>query len=118
MNTFYRILETDEALKDVNHIAVEAYEYTKDINSGISFLSFYDELVNSLKTFPFKFRGVSLEHRGYEIHIRPFRNYNLFFVVDWRKQEIVILRALYQKQDWERILRLDDVYHFRGREMS
>lgn len=38
--------------------------------------------------------------------------YNLFFVVDDEIGQIVILRLLKNLQDWRRILRVGNEYHF------
>jgi len=35
---YHKILETDEAIKDICHISYMAYDYTKDKNSGLLFL--------------------------------------------------------------------------------
>ena len=111
----YRILETDEACRDAENIACEAYDYTRDVESGRRFLRSYDEKMRSLITFPMKYRGVSLEYRGYEIRMLPFENYNMFFVVNPMRKTITVLRVLYQLQDWMGLLMPDDVYHVHGR---
>jgi toxin ParE1/3/4 len=107
----YKILETDESINDVYFIAINAYRYTCDEQSGENVISLYNETVEWLREFPFGYRGISIEHRGYEIHILAFGNYNLFFYIDTSKNEIVVLRVMYQKQNWERILKVQNLYH-------
>lgn len=110
----YKILETDETLNDLCAIAINAYNFTRYTSSGDNVLIAYDTTVKCLCDFPNKFRGISIEHRGYEIRIRAFGNYNLFFCVDEAKGEVIILRVLYQKQNWEHILKLENLYHIEG----
>lgn len=110
---YYKILETDEAIRDIHHISCKAYDFTKDKQSGLVFLSLYDATIANLAIFPSGFGTTGIEYRGYMIHMLPFGNYNLFFVVE--DEEIFILRILYQKQNWQRILRVDNTYHVRGK---
>ncbi len=114
---YYRILETDEVLNDLSHISFEAYNYTRDKDSGIKFLNLYDMTVSCMSVFPTGFSAAQIEYRGYEIHILPFGNYNLFFVIDERKGIIVVLRVLYQKQDWQRILNVANSYHINNKDL-
>ncbi len=97
---YYRILETDEVLNDLSHISFEAYNYTGDKDSGIKFLNLYDMTVSCMSVFPKGFSAAQIEYRGYEIHILPFGNYNLF-----------------QKQDWQRILNVANSYHINNKDL-
>ena len=110
---YHKILETDEAINDVSHISCSAYEFTKDKNSGLVFLQLYDKTIENVAIFPYKFSTTAIEYRGYRIHILPFGNYNLFYIIDETDRRIVILRVLYQKQNWERVLRVNNSYHVR-----
>jgi plasmid stabilization system protein ParE len=111
---YHKILETDEAIKDLHHISCKAYDYTKDKESGHIFLTLYDATTANMAIFPNGFNTTDIEYRGYIIHILPFGNYNLFYIVNDESKEVYILRILYQKQSWQRILRVDSSYHIRG----
>ena len=115
---YHKILETDEAINDVHHISCEAYDYTRDKNSGLIFLKLYDATTANMAIFPSGFSATDIEYRGYEIHILPFGNYNLFYTVNEESRVIYILRILYQKQNWKRILRVDKTYHIRGKDFA
>jgi len=39
-------------------------------------------MTESLETFPFGYRGISFEYRGYEIRLKPYDSYHIFFIVD------------------------------------
>lgn len=114
---YHKILETDEAIQDIYHISCEAYDYTKDKESGMVFLNLYDATTAGMAIFPEGFSSTDIEYRGYAIHILPFGNYNLFYVVDDKSKKIFILRVLYQKQNWQQILRVDNTYHLSGKKV-
>lgn len=65
-----------------------------------------------LRTFPIGYGGISIEYRSYEIRLKPFDTYNMFFVVDDEMGQIVILRLLKNLQNWKQILRMEAKYHF------
>ena len=115
---YHKILETDEAIKDIHHISCEAYNFTRDKNSGIAFLALYDTTTANMAIFPHGSSTTDIEYRGYTMHILPFGNYNLFYTVDDERSRIFILRILYQKQNWQRILRVDNTYHIRSRKIQ
>ena len=112
---YYKVLETDEILNDLEKIAFSAYEYTKDVESGKRFLDLYNTTIANMSRIPLGFSGVGFDYRGYEIHMLPFGNYNMFYVIKEEVHEIVMLRTLYQKQDWRRILHLENIYHRNGK---
>lgn len=118
MTMYHKILETDEVIEDVHRISCEAYEFTKDKESGLIFLKLYDATIANMAMFPNGFSTTDIEYRGYVIHMFPFGNYNLFYTVDDKNNKVFILRVLYQKQNWKRILRVDNTYHIRGRKIQ
>lgn len=108
----YRVLETREALEDVSNLAIYMINTFKNQKAADDFFNAYDRQVKNLCVFPIGYRGISIEYRGYEIHLKPFDTYNLFFIVDNDMGRIVILRLLKNLQDWKRILRIETEYHF------
>ena len=114
---YHKILETDEAIEDVLHISFEAYNFTRDKDSGLIFLNLYDATIANVAIFPNSFSSTDIEYRGYVIHILPVGNYNLFYIVDDESKKIYILRVLYQKQNWQRVLRVNNTYHIHDRKI-
>lgn len=108
----YKVVVTQEALEDVSNLANYMIDIFKNQKAADDFLNDYDRQVQFLSTFPIGYRGISIEYRGYEIRLKPFDTYNLFFVVDDEIGQIVILRLLKNLQDWKQILRMDTEYHF------
>lgn len=108
----YKLVTTQEALEDVSNLAIYMIDTFKNQKAADDFLDAYDRQVKVLSAFPIGYRGISIEYRGYEIRLKPFDTYNLFFIVDDEIGKIVILRLLKNLQDWKQILRMDTEYHF------
>ncbi len=108
----YKVVMTQEALEDVSNLAIYMIDTFKNQKAADDFLDAYDRQVEVLSAFPIGYRGISIEYRSYEIRLKPFDTYNLFFIVDDEMGKIVILRLLKNLQDWKQILRMDTEYHF------
>lgn len=108
----YSVIETIEAVDDVINLASYMMRELKNQKAAYDFLSRYDKEAKKLGFFPTGYRGIGLEYRGYEIRIKPFGTYNIFFVIDYENQEVVILRVLKDRQNWNDILQLQVTYHF------
>lgn len=108
----FSIKETNEAIQDVTNLAAYMIDKFKNHKAALDFLDDYDKEVCDLNHFPFGFKGISVEYRGYEIRLKPFGTYNIFFVVNVEENVIVVLRVLKDLQDWNSIIRSDSDYHF------
>ncbi len=100
----YKLSETLEAIEDVTRTAEYLIENLKNKTAALKFLDQYKKEIKRLELFPFGYRGVGFEYRGYEIRIKPFDTYNLFFIVDVVNKEITILRILKDRQNWMALL--------------
>ena len=109
----YKIHETLEAVDDIIRFAEYMIQELGNPKAATDFINTYDDMASKLKIFPRGYRGVSIEYRGYEIKIKPFGTYNVFFVIDETKHNIIILRVLKDIQDWNFILQHHNEYHFK-----
>ena len=75
-----------------------------------NFLNSYEKQLQKLTIFPFGYRDIGIKYHGYEIRMKPFLSYNIFYVVDATKNQITILRVLKDKQNWKNILHNVDEY--------
>ena len=100
----YRILQTPEAEDDIFQLADYMVNTLKNHKAANDFLNRYYQMVDSLETFPFGYRGISFEYRGYEIRLKPYDSYNIFFIVDTNIRTVTILRVLKDRQDWKSLL--------------
>ena len=108
----YSITETDESISDVINLAKYIKYHLENPKTAEDFVAVYDIASRELSIFPKGYRGIDLEYWNYEIRIKPFGTYNIFFVVDEKQHEIVILRVLKDLQNWNQILRVKNKYHF------
>lgn len=106
------IIETREAIDDVVNLAKYMIDKFKNASAAGRFVNEYEKQIELLSAFPFSYGGIGIEYRGYEIRIKPFDTYNLFFVVDTENETIIILRVLKNLQNWQKLIRSDDDYHF------
>lgn len=107
----YRLMATQETDHDLFKLAKYMRDELCNPKAALDFYDEYEKQIQGLRTFPFGYRGISFEYRGYEIRLKPFDSYNIFFIVDAQKGEIVILRVLKDRQDWKTILQNHSEYH-------
>ena len=108
----FGIIETLEAARDVLNLAGYMLEVFGDISAAKGFRNAYVERTMALTSFPKRYRGIGINYRGNEIRLCPFGTYHLFFAVNERERQVVILRVLKGRQNWWRILREETEYHF------
>lgn len=60
--------------------------------------------VEDLRVFPLGYKATGFRYRGYDIHIKTYDSYLLFFTVDKEQSEVIISRILQDRQNWEYIL--------------
>jgi len=108
----FEVRETKEAKLDLKKLAVYMIYSLKNGQAASNFLDYYSKQTQNLSTFPFGYRKVGFDYQGYEIRIKPFSSYNIFFLVDVRKHQITILRVLKDRQNWKDILHKEKEYTF------
>lgn len=108
----YNLIQTKEAKNDLDNFVVYMIFSLKNVQAANNFLILYDKHRRNLATFPFGYRGIGIKYQGYEIRIKPFSSYNIFFVVDKTRNQITILRVLKDRQDWKNIIHSETGYSF------
>ena len=108
----FEIRETREAKLDLKQLAAYMIYSLKNGKAASNFLDQYKKQIQNLATFPFGYREIGFKYQGYEIRMKPFSSYNIFFVVDAMKHQITILRVLKNRQDWRTILHSENQYSF------
>ena len=88
--------------KAEDYIAQKLYSYSGAFNLAKSFR----EAINDLKFFPKKYPlcNDELLHM-WGIRFVPVKNYLLFYVVREDERAVYVLRFLYSKRNWQKILR-------------
>lgn len=72
---------------------------------GENFTTKMKEATRKLKTLPGGYETVGLQFRGYDIHLKPYRTYLFFYVVDEERATVTVLRVLQDGMNWQFILK-------------
>ena len=90
----------------------EVYQYiAEELHNPIAAarrISLIDEAIQSLKKNPTRFalvRDAYLAPKGYRMVV--VKNHLVFFIVHEKEQIVSIMRVLYGRRDWLRLLRAD-----------
>ncbi len=102
----YNIYITATAERDILR-AADHIEFTlKNPTAADHLLDAVTEQINSLGDMPEKFRLVDDPVlASWEIRFVIVNNYLAFYTIDKRKQLVIVVRFLYQKSNWNSILR-------------
>lgn len=102
----YNIYITATAERDILR-AADHIEFTlKNPTAADHLLDAVTEQINSLGSMPEKFRLVDDPVlASWEIRFVIVNNYLAFYTIDKRKQLVIVVRFLYQKSNWNSILR-------------
>lgn len=101
----YSINHTIAVKKDIADIAYYICESLKNPSAADDFLQFIEHEIDQLEVFPFKHNGIGYRYDDKEIRIKPANEYNIFYVVDTDCKEIIILRILNRRKEWDWIIR-------------
>lgn len=91
-----------EDMKRIKKYILDTFKYRE---YGENFTKTMKKAAEGLKVLPTGFGMIGLQYRGYDIHIKPYRTYLLFYVVDQEKNTVTMLRVLKEGMDWEHIIR-------------
>ncbi len=100
----YRIEYTFSSRDDMREMKRYILDTFKYRELGENFTKKMKEAAEGLKTLPTGFNTVGFQYRGYEIHLKPYRTYLFFYVVDEEKKVVTILRVMQDGMDWQVIL--------------
>lgn len=100
----YRIEYTFSSRDDMREMKRYILDTFKYRELGENFTRKMKEAAEGLKTLPTGFNTVGFQYRGYEIHLKPYRTYLFFYVVDEEKKVVTILRVMQDGMDWQFIL--------------
>lgn len=102
----YQLHITSTAERDLMH-AADYIEFTlKNPAAAENLLDIATKQINSLSDFPGKFSLVDDPVlASWEIRFVIIHNYLAFYTINEEKQMVIIVRFLYQKSNWNSILR-------------
>lgn len=72
-----------------------AYDFTNKLKTAM----------NELKVIPAGFSVIGFQYRGYDIRMKPYHTYLIFYVVDSISKKVTVLRILKDRMDWKYIIK-------------
>lgn len=102
----YHIHITSAAIRDLNSAADHIEFVLKNPKAADDLLDKAEKQINSLSDFPEKFRlADDPVLASWGIRFVIVDNYLAFYIIDPEKNLVIIVRFLYQKSNWNAILR-------------
>ena len=105
----YNVRIMKPAQIDLNEIYIHIAEELKNPEAAVRRVSLIDEKIQSLKNDPFRIplvRDGYLASKGYRMIIA--KNHLVFFIIREEIKMISVMRILYGRRDWMRILQIDE----------
>ncbi len=101
----YKIIYTYSSRSDIRQMKKYILDQFKYRELGENFTRKMKEAANGLKTMPGGYNTIGFQHRGYDIHLKPYRSYLFFYIVDEEEMMVTVLRVLQDGMNWQYIIR-------------
>ncbi len=105
MQKNYKIKYTYSSRDDIRGIKRYILDNFKYCELGENFIKKIKAAAEGLKAFPTGHNTIGIRYRGYDIYMKPYRTYLLFYIVDNECSTVTILRVLQDGTNWQYILR-------------
>ena len=103
--TEYRIVYTYSSREDISKMKkyiLDTFQYREYADN---FMCNIKVATKGLKILPTGFNIIGFRYRGYDIHMKPYRTYLIFYVVDNVTMTVTVLRILKDGMDWQYIIK-------------
>lgn len=101
----YRIEYTYSSRDDIRGIKKYILDNFKYRELGENFTKKIKTAVDGLRILPAGYNTAGIRYRGYNIYLKPYRTYLLFYIVDEESAVVTILRVLQDGMNWQYILK-------------
>lgn len=101
----YKIKYTNSSICDMQEMKRYILERFKYWELGENYTRKMKKAVDSLKIMPTGFDTIGIKYRGYEIYLKPYKTYLLFYIVSEKNKTVTILRVLQDRMNWEFVLK-------------
>ncbi len=101
----YKVLITDIAKEDIKEKKKYILRNFKYREYAEHFSRKIKKAVQELDTLPDGYGTTGFCYRGYDIYLKVYKNYLLFYTVDKSTATVTVLRILQDGMDWENIIR-------------
>lgn len=105
MSCIYRVEYTYSARDDMLGMKKYILDTFKYRELGDSFIKKMKEAEKSLKVLPTGYNSIGFQYRGYDIHLKPYKSYLFFYVIDEKNAVLTVLRVMQDGMNWEYILK-------------
>jgi len=106
----YEIQISDKADEDLDSIIEYLIYKLKAPNSAQDFLLLFEQKIENLRTSPKAFKVIEDEMLSTEeIRVMQVKNYLVFYIIDDKSETVSIIRVLYGRRDWLKILLISDI---------
>ncbi len=105
MQKKYKIKFTYSSRDDIRGMKKYILENFKYRELGENFTKKIKTAVEGLKAFPKGHNATGIRYRGYDIYLKPYRTYLLFYIVDDDLSVVTVLRVLQDGMNWQYILK-------------
>ena len=89
-------------IREIKQYILQTFKYRE---LGENFTRKIKEAVRTLKTMPAGYGTTGFCYKGYDIHVKSYRTYLLFYVVDEKEKTATILRVLQDGMNWRYIIK-------------
>ncbi|MBD5453077.1 MAG: type II toxin-antitoxin system RelE/ParE family toxin [Lachnospiraceae bacterium] len=101
----YKIKYTYSSRDDIRGMKRYILDNFKYRELGENFTKKIKTAVDGLRAFPTGHNTTGIRYRGYDIYLKPYRTYLLFYIVDDKLSVVTILRVLQDGMNWQYILK-------------
>lgn len=105
MQKKYRIKYTYSSRNDIREMKKCILDNFKYRELGENFTKKIKMAADGLRTLPAGYNTTGIRYRGYNIYLKPYRTYLLFYIVDDKLSVVTILRVLQDGMNWQYILK-------------
>ena len=105
MSCIYRVEYTYSARDDMLGMKKYILDTFKYRELGDSFIKKMKEAEKSLKVLPTGYNSRGFQYRGYDIHLKPYKSYLFFYVINEKNAVLTVLRVMQDGMNWEYILK-------------
>ena len=104
MHKKYKVKYTYSSRDDIRGMKKYILDNFKYRELGENFTKKIKTAVDGLKSLPESHNTTGILYRGYNIYLKPYRTYLLFYIVDEELLTVTILRILKDGMNWQYIL--------------
>ncbi len=104
--TKYKIEYTFSSRDDMRKMKRYILDTFKYRELGKNFTNKMKEASEGIKLLPTGFNKTEFCYRGYNIHMRVYRTYLFFYIVEHERKTVTILRVMQDGMNWKYLLDL------------